>query len=195
MHIQLLIDTSAKYLAVGLSKNGKVIASTQYEAWQKQSELTIGEIDRLFKITNINPKDVTRIVVTNGPGSYTGIRIGLTIAKVYSTTRNIPLCLVSSLNMLSGARDKKIALIDARSKRAYVGIYQDGKPLIEDKVLTLEEIKQLINEYQDFEIVGDAHLLDKNKVEVDIIQQLEDLSSIIDDVENPHLAVPIYLKD
>ena len=62
-----------------------------------------------------------------------------------------------------------------------------------DKVLTLEEIKQLINEYQDFEIVGDAHLLDKNKVEVDIIQQLEDLSSIIDDVENPH--VPIYLKD
>ena len=97
--------------------------------------------------------------------------------------------------MLSGARDKKIALIDARSKRAYVGIYQDGKPLIEDKVLTLEEIKQLINEYQDFEIVGDAHLLDKNKVEVDIIQQLEDLSSIIDDVENPHLAVPIYLKD
>lgn len=195
MHIQLLIDTSAKYLAVGLSKNGKVIASTQYEAWQKQSELTIGEIDRLFKITNINPKDITRIVVTNGPGSYTGIRIGLTIAKVYSTTRNIPLCLVSSLNMLSGARDKKIALIDARSKRAYVGIYQDGKPLIEDKVLTLEEIKQLINEYQDFEIVGDAHLLDKNKVEVDIIQQLEDLSSIIDDVENPHLAVPIYLKD
>ncbi len=195
MHIQLLIDTSAKYLAVGLSKNGKVIASTQYEAWQKQSELTIGEIDRLFKITNINPKDVTRIVVTNGPGSYTGIRIGLTIAKVYSTTRNIPLCLVSSLNMLSGARDKKIALIDARSKRTYVGIYQDGKPLIEDKVLTLEEIKQLINEYQDFEIVGDAHLLDKNKVEVDIIQQLEDLSSIIDDVENPHLAVPIYLKD
>jgi tRNA threonylcarbamoyl adenosine modification protein YeaZ len=195
MHIQLLIDTSAKYLAVGLSKNGKVIASTQYEAWQKQSELTIGEIDRLFKITNINPKDVTRIVVTNGPGSYTGIRIGLTIAKVYSTTRNIPLCLVSSLNMLSGARDKKIALIDARSKRAYIGIYQDGKPLIEDKVLTLEEIKQLINEYQDFEIVGDAHLLDKNKVEVDIIQQLEDLSSIIDDVENPHLAVPIYLKD
>ena len=191
MHIQLLIDTSAKYLAVGLSKNGKVIASTQYEAWQKQSELTIGEIDRLFKITNINPKDITRIVVTNGPGSYTGIRIGLTIAKVYSTTRNIPLCLVSSLNMLSGARDKKIALIDARSKRAYIGIYQDGKPLIEDKVLTLEEIKQLINEYQDFEIVGDAHLLDKNKVEVDIIQQLEDLSSIIDDVENPHLAVPI----
>ena len=91
MHIQLLIDTSAKYLAVGLSKNGKVIASTQYEAWQKQSELTIGELDRLFKITNINPKDVPRIVVTNGPGSYTGIRIGLTIAKVYSTTRNIPL--------------------------------------------------------------------------------------------------------
>ena len=52
MHIQLLIDTSAKYLAVGLSKNGKVIASTQYEV-AKAIWTTIGEIDRLFKITNI----------------------------------------------------------------------------------------------------------------------------------------------
>ena len=195
MQIQLLIDTSAKYLAVGLSKDGNIVASTQFEAWQKQSELTISEIERLFKMTKINPKEVTRVIVSNGPGSYTGIRIGLTIAKVFATTRKIPLCLVSSLNMLCGSKGKKISLIDARSKRAYVGIYEDGKAITDDKVLTLEEIKNLISEYPDFEIVGDSHLLGIDKREIDLIKNLENLSNIVKDIENPHFAVPIYLKD
>ena len=97
--------------------------------------------------------------------------------------------------MLCGSKGKKISLIDARSKRAYVGIYEDGKAITDDKVLTLEEIKNLISEYPDFEIVGDSHLLGIDKREIDLIKNLEDLSNIVNNIENPHFAVPIYLKD
>jgi tRNA threonylcarbamoyl adenosine modification protein YeaZ len=195
MNIQLLIDTSAKYLAIGIAKDNKIVAKTQYEAWQRQSELTIDEINKLFKSTNIKPKEVTRVIVANGPGSYTGVRIGLTIAKIFATSLNIPLCLVSSLNMIAGINGKKIALIDARSKRAYIGVYNNGVKVIDDTVMTLTEVEGLMEKYPDYELVGDTHLLNKEKQEIDLITNLLNLSSIIKDIENPHLAIPVYLKD
>jgi tRNA threonylcarbamoyl adenosine modification protein YeaZ len=195
MSIKLLIDTSAKYLAVGIAVDDKIVAKTQYEAWQKQSELTIEEINQLFKSTSIQPRDVTRVVVSNGPGSYTGVRIGLTIAKIFATTLHIPLCLVSSLNMIAGINGNKIALIDARSKRAYIGIYQNGLKVVEDNVLPLTEITELIKKYPGYELVGDTHLLGVEKQEIDFVANLLDLSKIIKNIENPHLAIPVYMKD
>lgn len=193
--LQLLIDTSNKDLAVGIADENHVIAKIQYEAWQKQSELTIQEIDKLFKQNNINPKSINRIVVSNGPGSYTGIRIGLTIAKIYATTLHIPLCLISSLQMLSSAKGNKIALMDARSKRAYVGVYQDGEALIDDTVLPLTEIEKMFEQYPSFTLVGDTQLFHVESSKEDLIENLFELAKVTKDIENPHLALPVYLKD
>ena len=78
---QLLLDSSNKYLSVGLSKDGKVVDKIFYEAWQRQSEMMVTEVDNILKRNNIDKSELDGVVVGVGPGSYTGVRIGVTIAK------------------------------------------------------------------------------------------------------------------
>ena len=81
MKYQLILDTSSKYLIVAVADNEKVLKSIQYPAWQRQSEVAMTEINNIFETLNIKAKDIDTIIVSKGPGSYTGIRIALTIAK------------------------------------------------------------------------------------------------------------------
>ena len=88
--VTLFIDTCNRLLAVGLEKEGKLIYKKEYDAFKKQSELLAKEIDDCFKLSGVTPSEVDHVVVTNGPGSYTGIRIGLTFAKVFAPCRCSP---------------------------------------------------------------------------------------------------------
>ena len=81
MEIVLYIDTCNKEMCVGLSKGDELVYSVQYDAFKRQSEVAALEIDKCLKSCNVLPSQLTKIVVTNGPGSYTGVRIPLTIAK------------------------------------------------------------------------------------------------------------------
>ena len=80
--ISVLLDSSDKFLAVGLARDGKLIASIQYEAWQRQSERLIVELEKILKTNQVSRKDIASVICGIGPGSYTGVRISLTIAKV-----------------------------------------------------------------------------------------------------------------
>ena len=94
---QLLLDSSNIYLAVGLSKDKKVVDSIFYNAWQRQSELMVMEIDNILKRNKVDKKDLDTVVVGIGPGSYTGVRIGVTIAKTIAYALKIRMYAVSSL--------------------------------------------------------------------------------------------------
>ena len=95
--VVLFIDTCNRMLGIGLSIDDKLVYKKEYDAFKKQSELLAKEVDDCFKTSGVKPNEVTTVVVTNGPGSYTGIRIGLTFAKVFAASLNIELVLVSSL--------------------------------------------------------------------------------------------------
>lgn len=192
---QLLLDTTAKYLVVGLSDENKVLAKIQYVAWQRQSEFTIQEVKNILDKTGSDINEIKRIVVSNGPGSYTGIRIALTIAKILGFCLDIPVCVLSSLQTIAGAKGKRIALIDARSKRAYIGIYKDGKQVIKDQVLPLDDIQELIKKYPDYELVGDTFLLGIENKEIDYVDNMFELSKIVEDYPNIDALVPVYLKE
>ena len=86
---------------------------------------TIPYIDRCLTESKIDKKEVEKIIVINGPGSFTGIRIGLTIAKVYSYILNINVVCVSSLKALalSTSGEIIISVLNARNDNYYVGIY------------------------------------------------------------------------
>ena len=98
--IDLLLDSSNVDLSVGIAKDNKVIDYISYEAWQCQSEYMIQEIDKLLTKHNISRNDLGSVICNIGPGSYTGIRISLTIAKVTCLALNIPLYALSSLRAL-----------------------------------------------------------------------------------------------
>lgn len=79
--INLFIDTCTKYLILALYKNNEIIEYFQMEADNNLSVLLLPKIDELLKKSNLEIKDVDKIYVSNGPGSFTGIRIGVTTAK------------------------------------------------------------------------------------------------------------------
>ena len=174
-------------MSVGLSIDDNLVYKKQYEAFKKQSEVAALEIDKCLKECNVKASDLTKIVVTNGPGSYTGIRIGLTLAKVMSRVLNIKLVCLSSLQAMCGLNDVS-AIIDARSKRVYYGKYSNGFSVINDCVKYNEEL-DLSEDY-----VGDVKVIGKEEKEIDIIKNMFDLRHL-KEVEDIDSVKAIYLKD
>lgn len=187
MEVILYIDTCTKYMCVGLSKGEELIYKKQYSAFKRQSEVAAEEIDKCFKECGIRPRDLTKIVVTNGPGSYTGIRIGLTLAKVMSKVLNIKLVCLSSLQALCG-KENKCAIIDAKGERVYFAKYSDGVTVESDCIRYISELD--LNE----EYVGDVFLLNREEKEIDIIENMFALRKQ-KEVEDIDEVKAVYLKD
>lgn len=191
---QLLLDSSNIYLAVGLSKDGKVIDSIFYNAWQRQSELMVNEIENIFKRNNIDKKDLDAVVVGIGPGSYTGVRIGATIAKTIAYALKIKVYAKSSLSLLRCGEDPTICLFNARSGRSYFAVYQGKKVLEKECVIPNEEVLSYIQKHPDYKIAGDTTQIGKESEELNIIANLADFDEN-ERVKNIFTLNPIYLKD
>ena len=191
----LLLDSSNTCLAVGFEKNGLLIGFTAYEAWQVQSEHMVPEIDKLMKKLGLTRNDITKIVTSIGPGSYTGVRIALTIAKVASLATGAPIYPVSSLRVLKDNDKPSICLINARSNRSYFGVYQGNDILVSDTIKTNEEVKEFINAHPDYSICGDARYLGYENNDTNICKQMVSLINVLEKAENDLSVKPVYLKD
>ncbi|MCY8094415.1 tRNA (adenosine(37)-N6)-threonylcarbamoyltransferase complex dimerization subunit type 1 TsaB [Bacillus haynesii] len=143
----LAIDTSNLTLGVALIKDGKMIAEHISHLKKNHSVRAMPAIDELLKECGLEPNDLTQIAVAKGPGSYTGVRIGVTIAKTLAWSLNIPIKTVSSLEVLAANgrffQGLICPLFDARRGQVYTGLYQyrDGKlhELEEDQNILLED--------------------------------------------------------
>lgn len=185
--IVLYIDTCTKYMCVGLSKGDVLVYKKQYEAFKRQSEVAAFEIDKCLKESGVSSKELTKIVVTNGPGSYTGIRIGLTLAKVMSKVLNIELVCLSSLQAMCG-NNSCSAIIDAKSKRVYYGKYDKGKAIVDDCVKYISELN-LEEKY-----IGETFVINQEEKEIDIIENMFNLRNL-DSVMDIDGVKAVYLKD
>ena len=120
--ITLFIDTSNQDVSIALLKDGKIINKITKSIPNEHSKYAVSYIDELLKKSEITPKEVQSIMVVNGPGSFTGVRIGLTIAKVYALLNNIKVTLISSLKCLAIGNNKNkyiLSLINARNDNYY----------------------------------------------------------------------------
>lgn len=185
--IVLYIDTCNKDMCVGLSIGDKLVYNKQYEAFKRQSEVAALEIDKCLKECNVEAKDLNKIVVTNGPGSYTGIRIGLTLAKVMCKVLNIKLVCLSSLKAMCGLNNKS-AIIDAKSKRVYYGKYSNGECVSSDCVKFISELD--LNE----DYIGDTVVINRDSEKINIIENMFLLRNS-EESENIDSVKAIYLKD
>lgn len=184
--IVLYIDTCNKDMAVGLSIGDKLVYKKQYEAFKRQSEVAAVEIDNCLKESNVKASDLDKIVVTNGPGSYTGIRIGLTLAKVMAKVLNIKIVCLSSLEAMCGLNSRS-AIIDAKSKRVYYGKYSRGKCLVNDCV-------KYISELDEEDYIGDTYVINKDSESIDIIENMFNLR-FKEESKNIDAVKAVYLKD
>lgn len=194
----LLLDSSDKDLIVGLAKDGILVRKVNYAAWQRQSEYMIPEIQKILNEENISLMEVNCVALGIGPGSYTGVRIPLAIAKTLNVISNVDIIPLSSLQIMGNTQEKYIALINARSNRSYIGIYDMGKKVIDDQVINNEEIYEFIAPYveQGFTIKGDLSYLNLGiEVKPDVLDGLLSYSLITLPSEDPKAIKPVYLKD
>jgi tRNA threonylcarbamoyl adenosine modification protein YeaZ len=195
MGYQLLIDTSSNQLAIGIADDYEVVYKVQYPALQKQSELATVEISKALKKLDIDVSELKRIIITKGPGSYTGVRVGLTIAKVMSYVHSIPVCAVSTLQALVGMEPKALALLDAKSDKAYLGVYNYGKLVKSETIEDVSSLNKILEKYQDYKIYGDKSLIKQLDSPIDLIENMYQISKIEKNEKYVDTLVPTYLKD
>jgi tRNA threonylcarbamoyl adenosine modification protein YeaZ len=192
----LLLDSANRDLNVGLAKDNQIIDRISYQAWQRQSELMAVEVDAILKRNNISAKDIGEVVVTIGPGSYTGIRIALTIAKTLAFALDIKIYAVSSLISQKAPHQPTISVINARSNRSYVAIYDaDGQVLVIEKVWPNDELIAWIKGNADFIVSGDAKYLGIDAYQPSVLDGMLEAKKKSVPVENILTLKPVYLKD
>lgn len=185
------LDTTHKHLVIGCFENDQVIASHIESAWKKQSEHFFPALIQCMEKIGWQADDLDAVVITVGPGSYTGERIAMTFAKVLCTNKPIDLYTVTTFQMIAGLKECAV-IMDARSQRAYYGLCKKGQ-LIEESIKTIDEIKQLKEQGQ--VICGDIDLLGEAYVQEDYASHLLAIQSAWQKVENIHTLVPHYLKE
>lgn len=195
MGVLLCLDTSDRYLSVGLAKDGRVFAAISYEAWQKQSESLVEEIQKILVENHLKRQDICGVSVAKGPGSYTGVRIALSVAKTIAFSLQIPLYLSSSLEILRAKEGTSICLVNARGKRSYFAVYEQGNALVEDCIKTNEEVLSYVAAHPEYHLCGDVGYLGLESEESDVLSILAKDADEAHRISNVHAARPVYLKD
>lgn len=124
--ISLLLDTSNQALSVAVNRDSKMVAEINTNYKRTHSETLVDNIQKVLVIADVKKSDIDRIIVARGPGSYTGVRIGITVAKMLAKQLNIPLYSVSSLFVLAVSNHvtgNAVPLIDARRGYVYGAVY------------------------------------------------------------------------
>lgn len=195
---RLLLDSSDTNLIVGISLNDKIIYRYFEYAWQRQSEFMIPIIDKALKECGITLKDINQVVLGIGPGSYTGVRIPLTIAKVLNAAEGVDVVSLSSLQILGHKNEKFISLLNARSARSYIGIYADGEVVLKDTIIENSKLEDFLKPYLEdgYSLKGNlAYLKKNNTLDDSVLDNMLSHALETKIVENVDGLCPVYLKD
>ena len=153
----LFIDTHDAILTVALLIDDK-LNKKEVESINSHSTVMIPLLDSLLKEENMECKDIDRIVVVNGPGSFTGIRIGLTVAKILGYALNIPVYPISSLKaylVSSDIKEDKMCVIPD-TKGYYISAFdKNNKEILEE---------QYVDDFSTFKYKKVRNELDINKI-------------------------------
>lgn len=158
----LNLETATKNCSVSLSKDGQTIACKEIaEQGYSHAEKLHVFIDEIISEANLSMNDLSAIAVSQGPGSYTGLRIGVSAAKGFCYALQIPLIAVDTLTSIASQVNVEegliIPMIDARRMEVYSAVFNSNNEMIREvraEVLTEESFS---NETEKIYFVGDCN--------------------------------------
>lgn len=182
--LYLGLDTATPFLSLALWSNEKgLLAHFAETIGRDHAKRIMLEIDTLFKVANVSPSQLAGIAVGVGPGSYTGVRVGIATAKALAKGLNVPLVGVSTLAAMAFValqdNEQGIVALDARKGSVYAGVFekrnaavQGHTPIQKILITTLKEQHPALAYYQD--VCPDAsyiarHALTGNALPVEAI--------------------------
>ncbi len=177
----LYIDTHFKEANIVLYKDGSVLGVKSSET-PLQSTVTMPLIDEVLKENMININDIKEIYCINGPGSFTGVRIGITIAKTIAMINNIIIKSTDYLEIMSIHQDANSIVSIPDNHGAYIGYFQNYVQSKEYQYINREEY---------------LNIKENNKVAEHIIPDYVLIYNLFQNKPNlnPHLVNPLYIKN
>ena len=195
----LSLDTSNRSTSVSILEDKKSIGKIFLNCGLIHSKVIPEIVKDLLNISSFDIKNIDLLAVCTGPGSFTGIRIGITIAKIYAWSLNIDITTISSIEamMLSNKLETNIVpIIDARRGFVYCGIYnKDKNEIMRPRYMKYTDLKEELNKLEDYTYISNDEIeFDKECIQYD--PDIEKIVSFYQDREaiNPHIVNPEYLK-
>ena len=200
--ICLFFDTSSDLLKVSLIKDNKIIFDKELHTKNDHSSYLVPTIDEAFKSNNIDFKELDEIIVGNGPGSFTGTRISIAVAKTYAFSFNIPVYMISSLEELiydNDGYDFYVPIIEEKKENLYFSIFdKDRKRVMDDTYSSTEYMYKKLEELDGKILL--ISLSNKEYEKYDTLKASINALNIMKNIDvnnekvNPHLLKPNYIK-
>lgn len=202
----LFIDSSRKSLSVALANDDKLIFISNIDSHSKHSNYLLSEIKNILTKSNISINDIDNYVVLIGPGSFTGIRVGVTVAKTLAWTLSKKIYTLNNLEALKlhANNDIVISVIPDKKDNSYVGIYSDS--IVEDYINITSEKFNISNRSISIVTMGENEfaktLYEKlnvnNNIDLKVINDYDYIKlikyALSKNAVNVHGVKPIYLK-
>ncbi len=213
----LAVDTSSKICAVSILKNEKIIKENFLDNGRTHSENFMPLLEQTLNEVNLRIDDIDLISCVVGPGSFTGIRIGVASIKAIAQIKDIPVVSVTSLESLAYNVNEDCnvicSMIDARNNQVYCGIFDKNKNLIEEYIADdISNVIDKLEKYTNIIFVGDGQVVNreiiKQRLEKNNIKFFENNNQSgkscgicgyrkflkNEDVKNYNTLNPIYLR-
>lgn len=209
----LAIDTSSSICSVAILEDDKLIDKNELNDGKTHSENLMPLLDELLKRNSIDIKNIDLISCCVGPGSFTGIRIGVASIKPIAEVLNIKIASVMSLEALARNVEGKetiVSLIDARNNQVYCGIFDKEYNKKEEYLADdINEIIAVLKKYENITFVGNGTVLHKellmqnlrnvefsgnNEQSAENIGKMGYKKYIENDLKTADTVVPVYLR-
>lgn len=209
----LSIDTSSKICSVAILEDNKVIDEINIDNGMTHSENMMPTIKEILEKNNLKLSEIELISCCVGPGSFTGIRIGVSSVKAMAEVHNIPVASVTSLETLARIDESekiKASLIDARNNQVYCGIFDKQYNQVQEFLADdISNIVEVLKKYENIICIGDGAVLHKELIKMQIknaeFAQENNQSAafggmigykkfLAGDLKNADTIAPIYLR-
>lgn len=190
----LAIDTSSEICGVCILEDNNLIDDNSISNGMTHSENLMPLISEILERNNLKITDIELIACTVGPGSFTGIRIGISTIKALAEVNNIKIAGITSLEVLAGNisnADVKVSIIDARNDQVYCGIFDNENNLIEDMIAdSIDNTILKLKRYNNIVCVGNG--VDKHK---DLLKsQISNLEFCDDNIQKAEIVGKLGYK-
>ncbi len=214
MAIILCLETATDICSVALTKDGHVLHHETLEQGQRHSAQLTLLIDRCLSKVSLNRNDLSAVAISNGPGSYTGLRVGASTAKAIAYALEIPMIAISTLESLADAYIEEqrtvVSSIDARRMEAYIGIFYKGRQLVPITNIIWDNaaLQKLVDTYGDILICGNGIektkktevpipteiLIAPSQCDARLLSRLANQKFLLKDFVNSAYHAPFYFK-
>lgn len=155
----LAIDTSTMISTVTIGSDDEIIGDFNVNQQKTHSESLVPMVESLLKLLGMEISDIDTFVISAGPGSFTGLRIGMTIAKTLAQVNDKKLIPVSTLLAMannSSSEAYKCPMIDARGNRVYAAVFDENfNEVIKEDLYTIDDFASRVNDLgSEVELIG-----------------------------------------